>query len=73
MCQAEIDQVGTALAIEHDVFRLDVAVDNPLLVRVTQRFGQGMHNFDRTAQIQRMAREAVFASVCPSMKADAMK
>jgi len=38
--EAEVHEHGLAVVAEHDVARLDVAVDDPFLVRVRQRLGQ---------------------------------
>ena len=44
-CQAEVDDVGLAVAIHHDVAGLQIAVDHARLMRMLQRVGELDHDF----------------------------
>ena len=46
-CQPEVRNERLAAPVEQDVPGLDIAMDQPLLVRVVQRLGHGRHQFGR--------------------------
>jgi hypothetical protein len=51
--QAEVGQMGSIFAVEQDVGRLDVAMDDPLLVGRMQCVGQCGNDAGRSARLER--------------------
>src|ERR1044071_10177990 len=56
---AEVEHFHAVVAAQHDVLRLDVAVDDPRLVRGDERARYAGRNRDRVRGRQRPAREAL--------------
>ena len=64
--QAKIDDVRLAVAIDQDIARLDVAMNDPLLVSVLQGVGDLDHHLGGVAGVSRGAEP--FVRSAPSMK-----
>ena len=63
--QPEVGHLHLAAGGEHDVFRLDVAMDHPLLGRLGQRRGHLPHDRQGVGQIGRAVPADVIAEVLP--------
>ena len=65
--QAEIGHERLAAGVEQDVARLDVPMDQPLLVGVVQRLGHRRHQFRRFARRKAGSALILVARSLPSM------
>ena len=63
--QAEVEHLHRAGGGELDVRRLEIAVDDPLLVRGLERLGDLSREFERLVERQRSARKTIGQRVGP--------
>ena len=65
LSQAEIDDLGMTIFRQHHVGRLEIAMDDPLVVGARQAFGHFRRDFERAAGRQMSAREHVAELLAP--------
>ena len=71
--EPEVDDLGVAVVGEHHVGRLQVAVDDALLVRAREPFGDLDGEVERARRRQRAARRQVARACSPRTSSIAMK
>jgi len=59
-CQTHIPQFRLPVNCNHDVFRLNITVNNPILSRIFERLANLNNNFDRAIFIIRATTEQLF-------------